>query len=99
MHAGQEVRRHVPHVAGVLEEIAHESFDREHAGQFLVAVQFGQSHLFVARQKILALAGMEVQFIAEPQQELVGLHQVAGDRPAAMRRSDRGFPVRARHSE
>ena len=79
LHAGDEVGRHVPDVARVLEEIPHEPLDRQHARQLLVAVCLGQPHLFVPRQEILGLAGMEVHFIAESQQEFVGLHQLAGD--------------------
>ncbi len=70
---GDELRDDVAGLVGVAEVVLHEAFDGQDSRLRLVASQLGQAELLGAVQDVVGLPGVEVQVVAEPEQELVGI--------------------------
>ncbi len=66
---GHEPLDHVAHLVRVAEILAHELFHRQQPGDRLVAQGRGDPQLLAARQHVGGLAGVEVQLVAEPEEE------------------------------
>ena len=66
----------VADLAGVLEVLPHELLDREQVLVRRITQQLGAHHLFGPVEVVLRLPRMEVQFIAQPEQELMRLAQL-----------------------
>ncbi len=69
---GHEVRRHVADAVRVAEVFLHEAFHRQQPGGRLQSAAFRQAELLRPAEHVVGLAGVKVQFIAEPEQKRRG---------------------------
>jgi len=83
---GQEARHEVAHAVGVAEVLAHELLDREQPRGGLVAEAGGDADLLGAAEHVGRLACLEVQLVAQAEEELARLGhggQIVGREGAA----------------
>ena len=66
---------HLPDVVRVPKVVAHELLDRQHAFAAAVAHHLGHAELLGSIEQVLGRVGVEVHFVAQPQQEGLGVLQ------------------------
>ena len=94
----QEVGNRVLHFVGMLDVVTQESLDGQQLAIARVAESLGNPQLLIAAQYILRPSRLKMQFVAQTQQELMGLDATCRARQATARPPVPDFPVHGRRN-